>query len=65
MGNLKLPHWAQLVLAFASVAVVWVMQRNASGDLVLPAAAVSALTIINTVIGLFSAQVSADKQVKP
>lgn len=51
---LKLPHWAQLILAFAVLAITWVMTKNASGDIALPAGVISVLTVIKTVIGLFS-----------
>jgi len=59
--NLKLPHWAQLVLAFAVVAVTWVMNEQANGALVLPAIAVSVLTLVKTVLGLVSDSVSSSK----
>jgi predicted small lipoprotein YifL len=52
--NLKLPHWAQLALAFAVLTVTWVTQQQASGNLTLPATVVSVLTVVNTIMGLLS-----------
>jgi hypothetical protein len=51
---MKLPHWLQLVLALAVVILAWVMQQASSGALVLPAAVMSALTVLSTVLGLFT-----------
>jgi hypothetical protein len=51
---MKLPHWAQLLLGLAVVIITWVMQQNSSGALVLPAVAVTVLTIVKTTIGLMS-----------
>lgn len=54
MSNFKLPHWAQLVLAFAVVGITWLMQQSSAGNLVLPATLVTVLVAVKTVIGLFS-----------
>lgn len=51
---MKLPHWAQLLLAFAVVALTWVMQQASAGNLVLPAMAITVLTIVKTAIGMLS-----------
>jgi len=58
LSNLKLPHWAQLAIALAVIVVTWVMNEQASGALVLPAAVVSVLTVVKTVLGLFSGSAS-------
>jgi hypothetical protein len=55
---MKLPHWAQLGIALSVVVVTWIVQQTTSGALVLPAAAVSALTILQTVLGIFSTSAS-------
>lgn len=52
--SLKLPHWAQLVLAFVVVSIAWAMKEQAAGELTLPASVVTILTLVNTVIGIFS-----------
>jgi len=46
-----------MALGLASIIVAWFMQQNGNGSLVLPAAVVTGLTILNTVIGLFSSAV--------
>lgn len=51
---MKLPHWAQILLGLAVVVITWVMQQNSSGALVLPAVAVTVLTVVKTTIGLLS-----------
>ena len=51
---MKLPHWAQLVLGLLVVVIAWVMNQTASGALVLPAAVLTLLTIVKTVIGIMS-----------
>lgn len=51
---MKLPHWTQLVLAFAVVAITWVMNQASAGQLVLPAVVVTILTAVKTLIGLFT-----------
>jgi len=51
---MKLPHWAQLVLALAVVVITWVMQQAAAGQLVLPAIAITVLTIVKTAIGMLT-----------
>lgn len=52
--GMKLPHWAQLALALAVVVITWVMNANASGQLVLPALLVTILTIAKTAIGMLT-----------
>lgn len=54
MSNLKLPHWAQMLIALAAVVVTWIMQQSAAGTLVLPAVAMTALVVLNTIIGILS-----------
>lgn len=58
MSNLKLPHWAQILLGLATVVLAWVMQQESSGALVLPAAAVTAITLVKTLVGVFSSSAS-------
>jgi hypothetical protein len=53
-SSLKLPHWLQIVVSALVVITAWAMQQESSGSLVLPAAAVSALTVVSTLLGLFS-----------
>lgn len=60
--NLQLPHWAQLLVAFLVVAGTWVVQQNAAGNLVLPAAALTALTVILTALGMLSGSALKSKQ---
>lgn len=43
-----------MVLALAVVVITWVMQQAASGQLVLPAIAITVLTIVKTAIGMFT-----------
>ena len=59
MANLKLPHWAQLMCGFLVVATAWTVQQSNSGDLTLPAVAVSVLTVLQTVLGLLSPSVKS------
>jgi hypothetical protein len=54
LSSLKLPHWLQIVVSALVVLTAWAMQQESSGSLVLPAAAVSALTVVSTLLGLFS-----------
>jgi len=54
LASLKLPHWAIVALSFATVALAWVMQHQASGDLVLPASVVSILSLVQGLIGILS-----------
>jgi hypothetical protein len=56
--NITLPHYVQMALGLASVILVWVMQQQSSGALVLPAAVVSGLVILKTIIGLLSPSIS-------
>jgi hypothetical protein len=51
---MKLPHWAQLVLAFLIVAITWVMNEQASGQLVVPSVVMTILTVVKTVIGMLT-----------
>lgn len=51
---MKLPHWAQLLLGLVVVLITWVMQHVASGDLVLPAVAITILTVVKTAVGILS-----------
>lgn len=51
---MKLPHWLQLLLAFVTVSLAWVMQQHASGNLDLPAEVVTGVTVLNTLLGLFT-----------
>lgn len=46
LSNFKMPHWAQLLIAALIVAVTWIMAQQASGDLTLPATAVTVLTLL-------------------
>ena len=49
-----LPHWAQLAAGALTVLVAWAMQHQASGDLSLPAAAVSILAVASVMLGWLS-----------
>jgi hypothetical protein len=51
---MKLPHWAQLTLGLAVIIITWVMQKQASGDLTLPAIVMTVLVTIKTAIGLLT-----------
>jgi hypothetical protein len=59
--NVKAPHYLQIALSLASVIVVWAVQQTTAGNLVLPAAVISALTLVQTVLGLFSTSVSSSR----
>lgn len=64
MGNFQLPHWAQLALGLAVVVITWVVQQTQTGALVLPAAAISGLTLALTILGILtpSASTAANKR---
>lgn len=51
---MKLPHYAQLLLGLLVVVITWVMQQASSGALVLPAIAITVLTIVKTAIGMLT-----------
>jgi hypothetical protein len=61
--KLTLPHYFQIGLGLVAVILTWVMQQNSSGALVLPAAVVSALVVLKTVIGVFSTSANPDANV--
>ena len=62
--NITLPHWAQMALGVTTVILVWVMQQESSGQLVLPAAAVSAIVLVKTIIGLLTPSISLAANLK-
>lgn len=51
---MTLPNWAKLALGLALVIIVWIMNAQASGQLVLPAVVMTILTVAKTVIGLLT-----------
>jgi hypothetical protein len=53
---MKLPHWAALALALAMVVVTWLMNESTNGQLVLPAAVLTGLTVVKTVLQMFTDQ---------
>lgn len=50
--GLKLPHWAQVVLACAALVISYLIHQQSAGQLDLPAALVAGLTVANTILGL-------------
>jgi hypothetical protein len=64
LPNVKLVHYAQIAAGLALVIIAWVMDQNAHGTLVLPAAVVSALAILKTVLGLLGPSVSPATNLK-
>lgn len=54
---MKLPHWVLVACGLATVVLAYLMKEQASGDIMLPAAAVAALSIVQTVLGLLSTDV--------
>jgi hypothetical protein len=55
---MKLPHWAQLAVAATIVLLTWLQHQAATGAVSLPAAAVTALTVVLTVLGLLTPSTS-------
>ena len=64
MGNIKLPHWAQLLVSLISCVLGWLVAQNTSGALVLPAYAVATLPWVSLVLGWMSSSVSAKVNAK-
>jgi hypothetical protein len=60
MGSLdiKLPHWAALVIALVGIIITWVLQQEAAGTLVLPALAVTVLLAIQPILTWLSPSAS-------
>jgi hypothetical protein len=56
--KLTLPHWAGLALGIATIFLTWAMQQQASGQLVLPAIAVTVLVVVSKIVGLLSVSVN-------
>jgi hypothetical protein len=54
MLNLKFPHWAMVAMSLLTVLIAWTMKEQSVGDLTLPAAAVSVLSLLSSVLGLLS-----------
>ena len=53
-----LHHWAGLALGIATIILTWAMQQQASGQLVLPAIAVTVLVVVSKIVGLLSVSVN-------
>ena len=54
MSNLRLPHWASLLVALSVIVIAWLLQQNNAGNLVLPAVAISALSLIQPILAALS-----------
>ena len=64
MSNMKLPHWAMVLVSLVGVVVAWVMQENAKGDIVLPAVVLGVLPLVQAVLGMLSPSVSPGANAK-
>jgi hypothetical protein len=62
--SFKLPHWAQVALGLVVIVIGWTMQQASSGQLVLPAAVLSGLALLNTIIGILSPSASNSTNIK-
>ena len=51
---MKLPHYLQLGAGLAIIIITWIIQQNASGGLVLPAVAITVLTLVKSTLGLLT-----------
>jgi hypothetical protein len=61
LSNIKLPHWAMVLVSLVSIVLAWGLKENASGELVLPAVVLGIVPIVQTLLGFFSPSVTGAK----